>query len=185
MVTIGVIGMQLDVSDVLKSPGEEFPFLVKDSLEDQEIFGETVSFDPAVMEGSVCFQEEVLSLSGTLSTAAHGVCAACGEPVTFPIRVPFDEVFTRLSHQMMLKKDIASELEEEQLTFEGSKVDLGPLALTLTLLELPIRFECVPICEAMKQVRSVDQSTNACQKELPDQHPFSALQQLLTKDQEV
>jgi len=56
--------------------------------------------------------------------------------------------------------------------------------LTLTLLELPIRFECEPECEVMKQARQ-DNESHACQKELPDQHPFSALQQLLTKDQEV
>ena len=187
MVTIGVIGLRLDVSDALKSPGEEFPFRLEGTLPQQEIFGETVTFDPALISGTVRFEENVLYLSGTLSTSAHGACAACGEPVTFPVEVPVDEVFTRLSHQMMLKREAekTSDLEEEQLIFEGSGVELEPLALTLTLLELPIRFECVPICEAMRQARRDTDTLNACQKELPDQHPFSALQQLLTKDQEV
>ena len=182
-----MIGLRLDVSDALKSPGEEFPFRLTGELPSQNIFGETVSFDPVEMQGTVVFEGNVLALSGVLTSAAHGVCAACGEPVTYPVRVSFDEVFTRLSHQMMLKKEAerTNDLEEEQLTFEGSGVELDSLALTLTLLELPIRFECVPICEAMLQARQESNSQNACQKELPDQHPFSALQQLLTKDQEV
>ena len=74
--------------------------------------------------------------------------------------------------------------DDERLAFEGSKVELHQLALTLTLLELPIRFVCEPECDVMKKARQ-DNESHACQKELPDQHPFSALQQLLTKDQEV
>ena len=59
-------------------------------------------------------------------------------------------------------------------------------ALTLTLLDLPIRFECGDDCPVLTRLHAEDdETTHACQKDMPDQHPFSALQQLLTKDQEV
>ena len=60
---------------------------------------------------------------------------------------------------------------------------LAQLALTLAVLELPMRFECAD-CSAQAG-DDADETTRACQKETPMEHPFSALQQLLTKDQEV
>ena len=57
---------------------------------------------------------------------------------------------------------------------------------TLAVLALPMRFECGESCPALARLQPDDsQPTHACQKDMPDQHPFSALQQLLTKDQEV
>jgi hypothetical protein len=58
------------------------------------------------------------------------------------------------------------------------------LALTLTVLELPMRFECESCSEGSDE-EDVGDESRACQKETPMEHPFSALQQLLTKDQEV
>ena len=74
--------------------------------------------------------------------------------------------------------------DDEQMTFEGKEIDLAQLALTLTVLELPMRFECES-CSDRSDEEDVGEETRACQKETPMEHPFSALQQLLTKDQEV
>ena len=60
------------------------------------------------------------------------------------------------------------------------------LNLSAFVLALPMRFECGESCPALARLQPDDsQPTYACQKDMPDQHPFSALQQLLTKDQEV
>ena len=74
--------------------------------------------------------------------------------------------------------------DDEQMTFEGKEIDLAQLALTLTVLELPMRFECES-CSDRSDEEDVGEETRACQKETPMEHPFSALQHLLTKDQEV
>ena len=179
----------LDVSMAIRSKGEEFPFLHRDEIPPQEIFGERITFDPVTMSGFYCLEDKTLRLRGVLETAAHGKCAVCLNPVDLPIRVSFDESFYHMDRREALAErerasDAARVLEEERLAFEGSGVELSHLALTLAVLELPMRMLCDPPCGGMKALRE-DNSSHACQKELPDQHPFSALQQLLTKDQEV
>ena len=178
--------MLLDVSKALRAPGEEIAFTHRDEIPPQEIFGDTVTFDPVVMTGYYSMMDHNLRLRGRLQTIAHGECAGCFAPVDYEVDVPFDETFLHISREKTYA-GMEDELEtddDERLAFEGSKVELHQLALTLTLLDLPIRFECEPVCQVMEKARQ-DNESHACQKELPDQHPFSALQQLLTKDQEV
>lgn len=175
--------MQLDISRALRAPGEDFPFLHRDAIPPQEVFGETVTFDDVLLSGHYSFAGESLHIRGVLKTAAHGCCAGCLKPVTVPMEIPVDEIFTR---QGRYPQEEETPGEEEGLMFEGSKVELSHLAMTLAVLELPMRFVCGDDCPALDAVRPEDTpSTHACQKDMPDQHPFSALQQLLTKDQEV
>ena len=173
----------LDISRALRAPGEDFPFLHRDVIPPQEIFGETVTFDDVLLKGHYSMAGESLHIQGTLTALAHGTCAGCLKPVDYPVEVPFDEIFTR---QSRYPREEETPDAEERLMFEGSKVELSHLAMTLAVLDLPMRFECGEDCPALAALRPQDSlSTHACQKDMPDQHPFSALQQLLTKDQEV
>ena len=52
-------------------------------------------------------------------------------------------------------------------------------------MALPIRFLSKEDCPGLGETHPVDVDFSLCQKELPGQHPFAALQQLLTKDEEV
>lgn len=175
--------MLLDISRALRAPGEDFPFLHREAIPPQEIFGETVTFDDTLLSGHFSLAGESLHIRGMLRTTAHGCCAGCLKPVSFPMEIPFDEIFTRQGH---CPQEEETPGEEERLVFEGSKAELSHLALTLAVLELPMRFVCGENCPALDAVRPDDTPlTHACQKDMPDQHPFSALQQLLTKDQEV
>ena len=57
--------MYLDVSQGLKTPGEEFPFLHKETIPPQEMFGETVTFDePVLLTGHYIFVGDSLRLEG-------------------------------------------------------------------------------------------------------------------------
>lgn len=175
--------MLLDISRALRAPGEDIPFLHREIIPPQEVFGETVTFDDALLSGHYSLTGESLHLWGILRTTAHGCCAGCLKPVSLPMEIPFDEIFTR---QDRCPQEEENPGEEERLMFEGSKVELSHLALTLAVLELPMRFVCGESCPALDAIRPDDTPlTHACQKDMPDQHPFSALQQLLTKDQEV
>ena len=176
--------MLLDISRALRAPGEEIPFLHRDAIPPQEIFGETVTFDDVTLIGFLTAADDSLRIRGTLTCMAHGHCAGCLQPVDYPVEVPFDEIFTRQSRFPQAEE---ADDEEERWMYEGSKVELGHLSMTLAVLELPIRFECGPQCPALAGMPSEEdtQESHACQKDMPDQHPFSALQQLLTKDQEV
>lgn len=177
--------MLLDISPALRNPGQEFPLQHREEIPPQEIFSDSVSFDPALFTGTFSMAENSLHLRGELTTVAHTLCARCLAPLHYPITAELDEIFLR-TERMAAEQEGESGLEEERLAFEGSKVDLSHLALTLVILELPMRFICEQPCmgPAARTLKSY-QDTHACQKETPDQHPFSALQKLLTKDQEV
>lgn len=168
----------MDISQALRAPGEQIPFLHRDEIPPQDIFGEQVTFDPVMLEGHFAMVGTALHIRGKLRTVAHAHCAACLCPVDYPVEIPVDEVFTRLEDRKEIVE--ADPWDDEQLTFEGSKVELGHLVMTLTLLELPIRFLCKEGCPARPQEND---ENYACQKD-PDQNPFSALQQLLEKEQE-
>ena len=109
-----------------------------------------------------------------------GHCAGCLRAVDQPLETAFDEVFVRQGRYPRQDENP----EEEQMVYEGSKVELSHLVLTLVLLEMPMRLVCGGDCPALRDLQP-DQEPSACQEEMPDQHPFSALQQLLNKDQEV
>ncbi|MBQ9262938.1 MAG: DUF177 domain-containing protein [Clostridia bacterium] len=143
-----------------------------------------MTFDDVLLTGFYSVADESLHIRGQLTATAHAHCAWCLRPVDYPIEVPFDETFARLTKYNRQEENPD---EEERLMYEGSKVELSHLAMTLAVLELPIRFECGDDCEGQAEFPSGDEapSTRDCQKDMPDQHPFSALQQLLTKDQEV
>lgn len=175
--------MLLDISCALRAPGEDYPFMHRDAIPPQEIFGETVTFDDVLLSGHFSFAGDSLHIRGTLTAIANGSCAGCLKPVRLPMEVSFDEIFTRRTRFSPPREE---DPEDERLMFEGSKVELSHLALTLAVLDLPMRFTCGEDCPALAAMQPEnDTPTHACQKDMPDQHPFSALQQLLTKDQEV
>ncbi len=176
--------MLLDVSRALRAPGEEIPFAHNDCIPPQDIFGEEITFTDVLLEGHFSMMGENLHITGHLTTVAHGLCAGCLQPVALPLDVAFDEIFTRIG-RFPQQENTPDDEDDERLEFEGSKVDLAHLALTLAVLELPMRFTCGEACPALSNMQPDNQTTHACQKDMPDQHPFSALQQLLTKDQEV
>ena len=175
--------MLLDISRALRAPGEEIPFLHRDAIPPQEIFGDTVEFSDVTLTGFFSSLDDRLRLHGTLRAVAHGRCAGCLKPVEYRVETPFDETFIRQTRLDRPEEEIDG---EEEWLYEGSKVELSHLAMTLAVLDLPIRFECSGGCPALMALPSEDdEESHACQKDMPDQHPFSALQQLLTKDQEV
>lgn len=177
--------MLLDVSRALRENGTEFPFIHPEEIPPQDVLGDTVTFaGPVLMEGTYSITDRSLRIRGTLRATVHAHCANCLADVTEKLVVPFDEVF---EHVDRCVAPAASEsVEEDRLQFDGYQVDLSQIALTLAVLELPIRFLCRQDCKGFEdEMRKVQTQANACREELTQEHPFAALQQLLTKDQEV
>ena len=92
------------------------------------------------------------------------------------LKVPFHEVFTRVDRNH--PEDLDD--ESDRWTFSGSKIETGHLALTLALLELPIRILCKPDCEGYKAMAPQYTAGRADGDKV---NPFSVLQNLITKDQ--
>jgi uncharacterized protein len=177
---IGGIGLLLDVSRAMRTPGEAFPFVHHEQIQPQDICGEEVSFDgPVVLEGHFSMSGENLTLEGVLYATAHSRCCNCLEPATVELKVPFHEVFTRLDRY---NAELMEDDDPDRLVFSGSKVELSHLTLTIALLDLPIRFLCREDCDGYKymapQMNHASHRMDAPVKE----NPFSVLQQLMTKD---
>ncbi len=169
--------MLLDISRALRAPGTEFPFLVGEEIPPQDILGETVSFDKVVLSGFFSSGGESILIHGQLTTVAHARCANCLEAAAIKVESPFREIFV---------KDGDPE-DPDKFAFEGEALDLSQLALSLTVLALPMRFLCREDCKGLCPVcgGNLNENLCTCQKELPPKHPFEALQQLLSKDEEV
>ncbi|MHC1785987.1 MAG: DUF177 domain-containing protein [Christensenellales bacterium] len=174
--------MALDISRALRCPGESFPFRHEESLAPQEVLGDTVSFDvPVLLTGTFTLDQERLRLKGVLTASARATCANCLGPALYPVRVDFDEIFEKFDRFAKVE-DILD--ETDRLAYDGPQLELHQLALTLVLLEMPLRFLCREDCKGLQTVARIH-DTLADQKELPSEHPFSVLQQWLNKDQEV
>ena len=169
--------MELDVSKAFLSPGTEFPFHAEESLSPQDVIGETVTFDTAIIQGVFCMLEDRVHIKGTLDTVAHGVCAMCMEQANIPLHISFSEGF---------RKD-ADETEEEDFRFEGKSVSLTKMALTLVMLNLPMRFLCDEGCAGSREFQAWQKNNapSSCEEGTPTQRPFEILQSLLNKDEEV
>ena len=169
--------MELDVTKALLSPGTEFPFAAEVVVPPQDVVGETVTFEPVSLQGHFSALDGTVRLAGELMTTARAACAMCLAPVSVPLTVGFDETY---------RKD-ANETEDEAFRYEGSKLTLDQMALTLLMLNLPMRFLCKERCQGGETLKKYQQEIfkSSCEEESPTQRPFEALQHLLTKDEEV
>ena len=177
--------MPLDITAALRSPGEAFPFREEVKLEPQQVMGDTITFDgPVVLEGQFSMTDRVLHLWGDLTATAQGHCANCLEPANCPVRVAFSEVFLPAGQQPQLEESDQPD-DVDRFAYDGQEADLHPMALTLAVLELPIRLLCKADCGGPLGELRKEPTQHADQEDMPTEHPFSALRQLLNKDQEV
>ena len=170
--------MMLDITAALKAPGAAIPFEHMEELPAAEILGEEVTFpEPALITGHFSLMDDALVIRGVLKATAHATCARCLKPVTYPVQAEVDETFLRVHP----REEVEEDPWEERLVFTGHKVELAHIAMTLALLDLPIRFLCDRKCPGI----SLESEDPAKEEEtLDDAHPFGALKQLFTKFQE-
>ena len=169
--------MLLDISRALRSQGTEFSFALEGEIPDQDILGEMVSFDKVTMSGSFNAAGKSVLVEGQLTAYASARCAKCLSPAQAKVKVPFREIFVQ---------DGDPE-DPDKFAFEGYSLSLDHLALSLALLDLPMRFLCGGDCKGLCPVcgANLNKKTCTCRKETLTKHPFEALQHLLTKDEEV
>lgn len=163
--------MKLNVSQALMNPGTTYAFSGEQTIAPQEVSGETISFENALLEGTyVAGEDGSVTVDGRLTVIAHGQCAKCLEPASANLESEFQETFLR---------DGDPE-DDETFSYEGYQVEFDKLAMSYALLALPIRLLCREDCPGLPGMGCSDEDTCVCQKEEPSRHPFAALQQLLT-----
>lgn len=165
--------MELDVSRGFVSQETAFPFEAELELPPQDVCGETVTFSPVKLTGKYTVYDDTVTLEGQLETVAHGACSVCMEPAQAPIAVSFTERF---------RKD-ANEEEDECFAYEGKKLPLDHMALTLVLLNTPMRFDCGTGCTAAVELKAWNEAEKVWAED-GDEHqdtyrPFEGLKDLL------
>ena len=170
--------VKLDITDALRRPGETFSFTHAEYIEPQDIMGEIVTFDPVRMEGSCTLNDGKLHLKGRLATIAHGTCAKCLDAAHYPVNLSFHEIFSRKGES---DEEEADDLDQtDRLAYDGPQLAVDQLALTLVVLELPMRFLCKEDCRGFEESEEVNQHKH-CRDDANVQRPFAALQQLLAE----
>ncbi|NLX83334.1 MAG: DUF177 domain-containing protein [Clostridiales bacterium] len=167
----------LDITAALKSPGTSIPFEHMEELPSVQTLGEEVTFpQPARIKGEFTLMEDALVIDGELRATAVATCARCLKTVEYPVLAKVYETFLRVDPRETEVEDPW----EERLVFTGHRVDLSHLAMTLAVLDLPIRFLCAKDCAGI----TLESADSNQEEETLDEHPFGALKQLFTKFQE-
>jgi len=162
----------LDVSECTRNPGTQYLFHVEQAIAPQEIGGETVTFDPAELSGTFFADEDGnVTVDGSICVWVHAHCANCLAPTSTQVEGEYRETFLREGDPE----------DDDIFVYSGHVVDLEKLAMSYALLNMPMRILCRADCEGMKQYMVQDDSMDR-QKEMPGQHPFAALQQLLDQN---
>lgn len=168
--------MELDVSRGFVSQETAFPFEAVVELPPQDVCGETVTFDPVALSGKYTVYEDAVVVEGELKTVAHGACSVCMEPAAAPIEVVFSERF---------RKD-ANEEEDECFLYEGKKLPLEHMTLTLVLLNTPMRFDCGTGCTAAVELKPWNEAEKVWAEDGDEPQdtyrPFEGLKDLLESE---
>ena len=163
--------MTLDVSTALSHPGQEYTFQGLQAIADQEVYGDLIRIDECTVSGTYLADDEGnISVKGQLKTVAHAPCANCLEDAQAEIVNDFDEIFIR-----------NGDMEDDEIfAYEGHEVLLEKLIMSYTVMALPIRFLCREDCNGFDYV-----DPDVAPEEPGIQYPFSGLQQLLERKEEV
>ena len=162
----------LDVSTATRNPGTRYVYDVEQAIAPQDVSGEMVRFDKAHLTGSFeAMENGDVEVEGKLTVLAHARCANCLKDASTLVETEYRELFQREGDPE----------DDEIFAYAGHVIDLEKLAMSYAVMHLPMRFLCRPDCQDYVQYLDEDNDPGTCQKELTGQHPFAALQQLLSQ----
>ena len=161
----------LDVSRMLKNPGQIYPFEADVTIEPMEVLSDPVHFVDVRAEGEVlCTGDNRISLKAEVSAQADTRCSRCLEPVRVPLHATVDAIYDR-----------QPDPEDPDLySFEASTVELTDTVRDALLLEMPMRVLCSEDCRGLCPVYGINlnKGTCTCQEGAEVTNPFSALTHL-------
>ncbi len=165
--------MLVDISKAFKFLGEEFEFSGVQTLESQNIYGETIDIDPVNVVGYFTSTDEEIIVHGSLNTNAYGKCARCLDDVKVSVTLDFSEVFVRES-------EVVDFDNEDLFFYQGHNIDLEEMVRVLIISELPMKF----ICRKESCNTTLSEELNDF-NEANKENPFNVLQEFFKNDEEV
>ena len=163
--------MELDVSNALSHPGQEYPFSGTQAIADQEIYTTVVRLDDCQVSGTFMADDQGnIRVEGKLRTRAHAPCANCLKDASAEVENEFEEDFIRNGDPE----------DDEIFSYEGHLVSMSKLVMSYAVMALPIRFLCREDCPGLAYT-----DPGAAPAETGVQYPFAGLRQLLDQMEEV
>ncbi len=102
-----------------------------------------------------------IRLQGNLQVTVDAACDRCLEPVSLPIRSPFDLVYMPASVAAEGGEDEIDEAAVEVGYYEGSGLQLNDILREVVLLALPMQLVCGEACKGICPV--CGQNRNQCE----------------------
>ena len=168
----------MDVSRALKNPGQAYPFEAAVSIEPLEYLADPLEFGDVQVKGEfLCAGSDHISLKAEVSARADTRCSRCLDPVSFPMTAELDAEFDR-----------QPDPEDPDLySFEASTIELTDAVRDALLLNMPMRVLCKEDCRGLcpRCGANLNRSTCTCQEGAEVTNPFSALKNIVLKDEEV
>lgn len=132
----------------------------------------TIDFDGKVRQSAVLHAEgtaELLShalgeirLQGDLQVTVDAACDRCLEPVSLPIRSPFDLVYIPASVAAEGGEEEIDEAAVEVGFYEGSGLQLNDVLREVVLLALPMQLVCSESCKGICPVCGQNRNQRDC-----------------------
>lgn len=133
--------MKKSIAGLMKEPGarEGFEFVMEDMPADEEYR----ILDPPRVSGEVVNAGNHLAVSAVVLTRIEGVCARCLDPVVYPMRIEFEDMFIRQGGAE------AESGESEFYPLTEDWLDLGQCAWEHIVSALPMQLLCAEDCPGL------------------------------------
>jgi uncharacterized protein len=103
-----------------------------------------------------------IRLQGDLQVTVDAACDRCLEPVSLPIRSPFDLVYMPASVAAEGGEDEIDEAAAEVGYYEGSSLQLNDVLREVVLLALPMQLICGETCKGICPVCGQNRNQRSC-----------------------
>jgi len=164
--------MQLNLREIIHTPGASIPFEFELDLSDLDFFGEKPITQPIRVCGQVRNAAGVLMLEGEATTTLELVCDRCGKAFKSEKSALLDT---------MLATELEDEENEEIVLLEGDELDLDELATTAFILAMDTKNLCSEDCKGLCPGCGVNLNETPCRCESKIDPRLAALEQLLDK----
>ena len=111
---------------------------------------------PIVFQGSADNKGDQIQVSGSFEASLVLGCSRCGQEVSSPVKLPFDELYTWLS------ANPDQDGEQDLHCFSGDSIDLMPEILRLIFWELPMKPLCQANCQGLCPNCGIDLNLTNC-----------------------
>lgn len=167
----------LNVTNILKNPGQAFPFEADAVIEEMEMLGDPVRIEDVAVKGTAIGSEERVSIEANATATVISRCARCLEAVRLPLAAEIHADFVRQPDPD----------DPDQYPYEASTLELTDAIRDALVLELPLRFLCREDCKGLcpKCGANLNTGSCTCQEGDDDFNPFAALRSIALNNEEV